>query len=459
MNLNKILSSYTFRFNLVYIVILSIAVTIVLGIVYAMYSYQFTNEVHDNITSEFNQLVQSYEQGGAPAAREFIEQRAQQGNFSDYFYLLADTNNNKIAGNLNEWPELTRYPEGWLSFEIELLADNETTKRGGRDYVGLSLISQGGYKLLVARNYNDVIDHFRLVFGFLWRGMIIIIGLGAVGGAILSLLFLKRVESINRSVDNITAGNLSDRIPEVRAGGDFELLVRNFNSLLDRVESLMLGMKQQSDNIAHDLRTPLTRLRNHLTDLQHQVDGETETTVQSLIEEADGILGTFNALLRIARIESDKDRSAFREVNLNVLLHDVVELYEPLGAEKNQRVELSVLGEITMQADRDVLFQALANLVDNAIKYTPNDGLVRVVTRLDGGEVRIVVSDTGPGIPEAEREKAFRRFYRLEASRSLLPGNGLGLSLVAAVVQLHRGSISLEDNRPGLRVALRLPVN
>jgi signal transduction histidine kinase len=212
-----------------------------------------------------------------------------------------------------------------------------------------------------------------------------------------------------------------------------------------------------SDNIAHDLRTPLTHLRNHLTELELPGTVDADDKIQALIEEADGILATFNALLRIARIESDSGGGEFCRVNVNLLLQDVVEFYEPLCSDGGQQLELSISGELELWADRDLIFQMLANLVDNAIKYTPDGGVIQVSAGHDAGAVRIAVADNGPGIPEAERDKAFQRFYRLEASRGLLPGNGLGLSRVAAVVNLHQGSIQLEDNNPGLRVVVQMP--
>jgi signal transduction histidine kinase len=287
--------------------------------------------------------------------------------------------------------------------------------------------------------------------------MIVTICLGVIGGAVVSQLFQRRIETINSSIDTIMTGDLSERIRVQRSGSEIEQLVNNLNTMLDRIEFLMAGLKQVSDNIAHDLRTPLTHLRNHLTELELPGTVDADDKIQALIEEADGILATFNALLRIARIESDSGGGEFCRVNVNFLLQDVVEFYEPLCSDGGQQLELSISGELELWADRDLIFQMLANLVDNAIKYTPDGGVIQVSAGHDAGAVRIAVADNGPGIPEAERDKAFQRFYRLEASRGLLPGNGLGLSLVAAVVNLHQGSIQLEDNNPGLRVVVQMP--
>ena len=457
MNLNKLLSSPTFRFNLLYITVLSVTVTVVLGVVYALYSYKFTNDVHNAIDSEFNALLQRYEEEGKAGFKQFIEQPSQRQGNSVFFYLLVDSDDHKLAGNLNDWPALTRYPWGWLSFDEYWQLQDQPGDQNRSSYMGRSATLDNGERLLVARNYDDVSSYYRLVGGILLRGMIVTISLGAIGGAVLSQLFQGRIESINRSIDTIMAGDLSERIRVQQGGSEIELLVHNLNTMLDRIESLMAGMKQVSDNIAHDLRTPLTRLRNHLTELEIPDAVGADDKVQALIEEADDILGTFNALLRIARIESDSSRSGFCRLNVNLLLQDVVEFYEPLCSDHAQQLALSISGEIELWADRDLFFQMLANLVDNAIKYTPDGGVIDVSAGLDAGAARIVVADNGPGIPDVERDKAFQRFYRLEASRGMLPGNGLGLSLVAAAVKLHQGSIQLEDNNPGLRVVVTIP--
>jgi signal transduction histidine kinase len=435
---------------------LSFAVFIVLSIVYAIYSYQFTNEVHEAIETEWSGVHEAYLDNGVDGVNEFIDTRMHQPVLASYFYLLVDKDGNVLTGNLEEWPASTRYPQGWLSFEQDILQSN-SEGNVDIDYVGRSEEMANGDRILVARNYNDVIDHIRLVAGILTQGMIVLILLGSIGGAIITSIFLRRIESINRSIQHIMDGDLSRRLKIVSGGGDFEILVGNFNQMLDRIESLMHGVRQVSDNIAHDLRTPLTRLRNHMVQLQVDVPEAGEERVQSLIDEADGILRTFSALLRIARIESDSQKAGFSNISLDMILADVVEMYEPVAAEAGQNLSLAAEPNLALWADRDLLFQVLANLVDNALKYGKTDGDIAVNAWQDQGHVEFSIADDGVGIPAEERDKAFRRFYRVEASRGALPGNGLGLSMVEAVVKLHKGTVFLEDNKPGLIVRIKLP--
>jgi signal transduction histidine kinase len=213
-----------------------------------------------------------------------------------------------------------------------------------------------------------------------------------------------------------------------------------------------------SDNIAHDLRTPLARLRNRLEELSMDIDpsAASRATVEQALEEADGLLNTFNALLRIARIESHDSSSNFAPIDINELVRDVMELYEPLAEEKGLRLTSDLQGRPLVAGDRDLLFQALANLLDNAIKYSPAHSEIRCSLLPDNGGFRLTLSDKGPGIPAEQRDKVFQRFFRLEQSRTT-PGNGLGMSLVQAVMQLHRLTIELQDNQPGLQVIIRFP--
>ena len=282
--------------------------------------------------------------------------------------------------------------------------------------------------------------------------------LGGIGGVVLSRRVMRRLESINTISREIIEGDLSRRIPLNQEGDEFDALAANLNAMLDRIEELMDDVRRVSDSIAHDLRTPLARLRNRLEALRAGVETENcnPELAEQALRDADSLLQTFNALLRIARIETRKRREGFGEVEMATLLRDVAELYEPLAEEKKQSLTLEIDVAARMQGDRDLLFQAMANLLDNAIKYTPPKGSIRITLEKEDNRGRITVADNGPGIPEDKRQAVWQRFYRLEKSRTS-PGSGLGLSLVAAVARIHGITLQLEDNHPGLRVVCEFP--
>jgi signal transduction histidine kinase len=451
MNLRKILASLTFRFMVTYVAGLSLVVFIVLALLFASYSYNYFSEVNRTIREESQRLVDIHRSGGI-AALENAFAAPQSGQLSqDFLYLLADGDRRKLSGTLQDWP-VNSYAN-WLALEYGVLFDGWVP--GREQLIATTVQLDSGELLLVARDYSDMILFERIILSVLLRSMIVTIVMGALGGAVVAGRGLQSVDAINRAVQSIMAGDFAKRIELENSGGDFLILA---------IQTLMEGMRQVSDNIAHDLRTPLTRLRNHLASLQTQVDGDAQHTVQALLEEADSLLATFNALLRIAQVESGNRVSGFTSLDLSVILHDVVELYEPLALDKQIAIETEVQAPLPLSGDRDLLFQAFANLLDNAIKYTPEGGTITIRSSGRHGELCVEVGDSGVGIDAADRDKVFRRFYRVESSRSMQPGNGLGLSLVQAVVNLHRGVISLDDNTPGrigqapgLKVSVKLP--
>ena len=311
----------------------------------------------------------------------------------------------------------------------------------------------GDLHLLVGRDVRDLDATRALIRDALAWGLALTAALALLGGWLTSAGVRRRIEAITRTSREIMAGDLSRRVPSDGSGDDFDQLAVSLNAMLARIEALMASVRQVTDNIAHDLRTPLARLRNRL-DALHLTTPSPD--LEAAIIEADDLLTTFNALLRIARIESAQARASFAPVDLAPLAEDLGELYEPLAGERGQTLRVAVQGPAWVQGDRDLLFQALANLVDNAVKYTPPGGRIEVRVLPAEGFVLVTVSDTGPGIPPDLRARVFERFYRADVSRSA-PGSGLGLSLVRAVAQLHGATISLADTSPGLRVTLSIP--
>lgn len=436
----------------IYVACLSIAVFVLLGLLFASYSYRYFSDADQAVTAETERLLTLYRERGNAALERAVAASgvAEKDRFE---YLLADTQHRRIAGSLAAWPALGY--TNWLQLEYAVVFQR-WSEVGGELIMHTQPLGDGRV-LLVARNSSDMILVQRVIGSVLVRSMIVTIVLGALGGAVVAARSVRQLDLVNRAVSTLMSGDLSKRIPETNAGGDFSQLVGNFNAMLDRIQALMEGMRQVSDNIAHDLRTPLTRLRNNLAELQSVVDGANQDTVQALLDEADSLLATFSALLRIAQVESGNRVSGFTQVDLQVILRDVIDLYEPLAADKQIAIDVVLEEPLPLSGDRDLLFQAFANVLDNAIKYTPEGGNIRVRGNRDGGSVNVAVADSGMGIPATDRGKVFRRFYRVEASRGEQPGNGLGLSLVQAVVNLHRGAIALADNAPGLLFSVRLP--
>ena len=265
-----------------------------------------------------------------------------------------------------------------------------------------------------------------------------------------------RLEQINRISQDIRHGDLTRRMPKSRGNDEFDRLATNLNEMLDQIQSLMDGVRSVSDAIAHDLRTPLTRLRGRLERLQNASQDDRSSMIHGSIEEADRMIATFNALLRIAEIEAGNRRTGIQTVDMEAVLQDITDLYEPLAAEKKLNLMFRSSSHASVRGDRNLLFQAISNLVDNAIKYVPEGGSIELSLE-DGPEgPRLSVSDSGPGIPQEEKKRVFERFYRLSKHRDLI-GNGLGLSLVDAVARFHQTKVLLENNHPGLRVVWDLP--
>ncbi len=292
--------------------------------------------------------------------------------------------------------------------------------------------------------------------GKLFRPMATTVLLALGGGALITAGFLKRIEEVNRTSRSIMDGSLSNRIPMRGSGDEMDQLAVNLNAMLDRIQALMESVKRVSDDIAHDLRTPLSRLRQRLELARSSVstpDGYAAVMDQS-IAELDVILETFQALLRIAQVEAGTRREAFAEVDLGAVVSTVAETFGPVAEDSGQRLRARVERDAKVHGDRGLITQMLANLLENSIRHCPAGAQIDVTLGRDAGQAVLRVADSGPGIPEGERDKVFRRFYRLETSRTTR-GNGLGLALVKAVAELHGATVELADNRPGLRVSVR----
>jgi len=450
---NKLLHTSTFRLALVYMVLFAGSVLILLGFIYWSTVAYMANQTDATIKAEITGLAEQYRERRLNGLVETITERLERDPNSSSVYLLASPSLSPLAGNLSAWPDVAPTEDGWLNFEFK------DPRAGGRLFQARAraFMLQGGLHLLVGRDTRELKGTQQLIIRALLWGFAITIALALLGGVIMSRGMLRRIELINQTSRNIMTGDLSQRIPTRGTSDELDQLAGNLNTMLDEIEHLMDGIRHVSDNIAHDLRTPLTRLRNRLEQLQINLEDNSpyKEQVEHSITDADQLLSTFSALLRIARIESGGHKTDFIPVNLTALVHDAAELYEAVADEKQLHFSTDAEDAVTIEGDRDLLFQALINLLDNAVKYTPKGGNVSLTLKRNNKAIDISVSDTGPGIPEDERGKVGQRFYRLERSRST-PGSGLGLSLVKAVAQLHHAALILEDNSPGLKATLRL---
>ncbi|MEJ2327969.1 MAG: HAMP domain-containing sensor histidine kinase [Chromatiaceae bacterium] len=421
--------SSTFRLALLYMALAVGSVIILLGFIYWATAGYMSRQTDDTIEAEIEGLAEQYRDQGLPGLSSLIAERIARDPGGAAVYLLANRNFTPVVGNLSGWPDAKADGQGWMSFAL-----HDWGPGSNKEHIARARIFdlQGGLHLLVGRDVRELEATRRLILNALAWGL-----------------------AITAAMD----GDLSRRVPTDGTGDDFDQLAVNLNRMLERIEQLLEAVRQVSDNIAHDLRTPLTRLRTRL-ELARRESDHPDLVAEALdqaIENADELLATFNALLRIARIESRSRRTAFAKVDLSALVEDVAELYEPLATDRGQQFAVEAPGPLRVNGDRDLLFQAVANLVDNAIKYTPAKGRITLSARLHAGRPEIAVIDGGPGIPAAMREKVFQRFFRLDGSRST-PGSGLGLSLVQAVARIHGAQIRLEDNDPGLRALLSFEV-
>ena len=455
MNPSSLLRTSTFRLALVYMVLFAGSVLILLGFIYWSTVTYMAEQTDATIRAEITGLAEQYRERGLDGLVKTISERVARDPDSSSVYLLASPRRAPLAGNLSAWPDAAPAADGWLDFEFE------DPRAGGRVFQARArtFVLRDGLHLLVGRDIRELRATQDLITRALLWGMAITLALALLGGVVMSRGMLRSIELINQTSRNIMAGDLSQRIPIRGSGDELDQLAANLNAMIDEIERLMDGIRHVSDNIAHDLRTPLTRLRNRLEQLQLDLreDSPYRGQVEQGIAEADQLLATFAALLRIARIEAGGHTAKFERVDLEALVRDAAELYEALAEEKQLRFSASIDPGVSVDGDRDLLFQALINLLDNAIKYTPAGGAVSIELKRAADSVDIAVGDSGSGIAEAERDKVGQRFYRLESSRST-PGSGLGLSLVKAVARLHRATLLLEDNAPGLRATLRLPL-
>jgi len=463
--LGKLLRTTAFRLTLVYLVVFALFAAFLLGY-FALNTRRLINEqITATVNDELQLLHGLYNEAGIRRLVGAVDVRSHRPGSS--LYLVTTPTGEGLAGNVGSLEPGVLEAEGWVETAYRRLEEPESAEHNALVRV---LRLPGGIRILVGRDLDERERMLRIVALAGRWSLAIVIVLGIVGGVFVSRRVLKRVDAMTGTAQTIMAGDLSGRLSVIGSGDEFDRLALNLNGMLERIESLMRGLKEVTDNIAHDLKTPLTRLRNRCEAALRTAKSETEfrRVLEDTIEESEGLIRTFDALLMIARAESGEVREGMAEFDIAEVARDVGELYEPLAEDNGLTLEVDAKQHAAVKGNRELVSQALANLVDNAIKYAApstnaSSGAVNgerseILVKADAEQDRIVltVSDRGPGIPQADRSRVVDRFVRLERSRSL-PGSGLGLSLVSAVARLHGGELKLEDNAPGLKARISLP--
>ncbi len=458
--LGKLFRTTAFKLTLVYLTVFALFAAGVLAYFAWNTRRLITEQITQTVDAEIRTLSDEYELGGIRRLTYAIDARGRRPD--SYLYLLTTAAGEGLAGNVGSLTAGVLEHNGWTETAYRRLEDLEQT-----EHHALVQIVQlpGGFRMLVGRDLEERDRMQGIVITAGQWSLAVVVLLGIAGGLFVMRRVLKRVDAMTATTQTIMHGDLSERLPIDGTGDELDRLAGNLNAMLERIEALMFGLKEVSDNIAHDLKTPLTRLRNRCEEALRTAEDESQyrAALEGTIEESDALIGTFNALLMIARAESGHARDNMAEFDAAEVARGIGELYEPLADDKGIMLKVEAPAAAPVRGNRELVSQALANLVDNAIKYAapdpgPDGTQSEIVVKAagEGDRILLTVADGGPGIPEADRSRAVERFVRLEQSRSQ-PGSGLGLSLAQAVAHLHGGELRLEDNQPGLRTVLSLP--
>jgi len=459
----KLIRTTAFRLTLVYLFLFALFAMSLLGYFAWNTRRMITEQITTTVNSEVSEITGLYDRRGLRALYGTIENRALRPGAN--LYLVTTAAGRAIAGNVGSLAPGVMATNGWSETAYRRLDEGDNAYH--RALVNVTQLD-GGFRLLVGRDLEERRRLFGIVAHAAQWSILVVVVLGIGGGIFVARRVLQRIDAMTGTTQRIMAGDLSGRLPVGRSGDELDRLALNLNAMLERIEALMVGLKEVSDNIAHDLKTPLTRLRNRAEEAlaKSGCEADYRAALERTIEESDGLIRTFNALLMIARAESGQARGNMDDFDAAEVAEGIHELYEPLAEDGGLSLRLKT-APAALHGNRELIGQALANLVENAIKYgqpaEPQGSVVSldakqivVEARREGDQVLLSVTDHGPGIPEGERKHAMERFVRLDSSRSL-PGSGLGLSLASAVATLHGGELRLGDAHPGLVATLVLP--
>lgn len=456
-SLNNLLRSTSFRLLAWYAAVFVASVAVLLSVVYWIILAQLEQQLSESVEREATVLTELYLDRGVDSTVRAIQLRLADLRGPRRYYLLQNAAGERIAGNVAPMTP----QDGEMVLPVSFLVDERRprSRQASDAYPVVAIgrrLDNGDFLLVGENRYRAVKAREAILQAFGW-GIVITVLLATAGGAALGVGFLRRIEAINRTTRSIMDGDLAQRVPARGAGDEMDQLAINLNAMLDRIQALMESVKRVSDDIAHDLRTPLSRLRHRLEDARARLGPDADRVIEQSVAELDAILATFSALLRIAQIESGARRAAFAEVSLGQILSNVSEAYTAVAEDQRQTLDVRVVHDARIPGDRELLTQMVANLVENAIRHCPAGARIAASLDIGAGCPVITVDDNGPGIPAEKRNTVFQRFYRLEDSRTT-PGSGLGLALVKAVAELHGAAVELSDNHPGLRASIRFPV-
>lgn len=455
--LGKLLRTTAFKLALAYLAVFAALSMVVLTYVSWHANALIAGQLNATVSAEIQGLAEQYRQGGIRKLVAAVDERSNRAS-SGSIYLLTTFTGDTLAGNVAGLPGAALAEPGEREVAYQRVGEDKVAPYPARVRV---FLLPGGYRLLVGRDIEERERFASVISNAVTWSLVLVVVLGLAGGVFVARRVLKRLDAMTATSRSIMAGDLTGRLAVTGSGDEFDRLAEAVNAMLERINELMAGLKEVSDNIAHDLKTPLTRLRNRaeaaLRDARTDEDWQIAT--EQVIAESDGMIRIFDALLLIARAESGGARGQLTEVDVAEVARGVAELYEPLAEERGAELRVEAPVSIAVMANRELIGQVVANLVENALNYATGEGVgdeVVVSATTDGATAKIFVADRGPGIPPEDRARATERFVRLDSSRSR-PGSGLGLALASAVARLHGGELTLADNRPGLKVTLTLP--
>lgn len=456
----KLFRTTAFKISLAYLVVAAIGAGLVLARAGWNVEKLIDAQIAQTVDTDITGLAEQYSEGGIGRLVQAVQRRSEQPGGG--LYLVTTHAGEPIVGNVANLPPGVLAQPGLVETDYLRASDLTTPHRALARIFALP----GGFRLLVGHDIDEALRMRRIFAGALVTSLIWLVIIGTIGGLWVARHVLRRVDTINAKAKTIVAGDLSGRLPLAGTGDELDRLVQNLNSMLDRISVLVTGLNEVSDNIAHDLKTPLTRLRSRAEQaLQFaETPEDYRLALEKVIDESDALIRVFDALLMIARAEAGAGPEGMVDFDAAGVARDVGELYEPLAEDRGINLALETEPGLILHGSRELIGQALANLVDNALKYgTPQSDAeklaqadVVVAAKRQGKLVEISVADHGPGIAAGDRDRVKERFVRLENSRSR-PGSGLGLALAAAVARLHKGTLRFEDNSPGLKAVLALP--